>query len=164
MDTLSSIISFLLYVLVAVPVCLVLHELGHAGMVLLVSRQKVTFQFGVRGTKWEFHFGRLTILLYLERGTFLGSRYQLEARAELTKSQILWMILGGPLASLLLTILCGGVWWATNRIDPWRGLTIINLINFLWTIIPQHYPEWQGAQAGFPNDGLQIIQLLRSSG
>jgi hypothetical protein len=163
MDTLSNIISLLLWLLVGVPVCFLLHELGHASMVLLVTKQKVTFQFGVRGPKREFHFGRLTVLMFFEPTTFLGARYYPENRAELSMSQVFWMALGGPLASLLFTCLFGVLWWVTHTIDPWRGLTLINLVNFLWTVIPQNYPEWQGAQAGIPNDGRQIIQLLKAS-
>lgn len=163
MGNLSSIISFLLYLLIAVPVCLVLHELGHASMILLVTQQKVTFQFGVRGPKREFRWQRFTLLIYFEATTFLGARYSLDHREELTRGQDLWITLGGPLASLFFTFLCSIFWWLTSSVDPWRGLTIINLINFLWTIVPQNYPEWQGAQAGIPNDGRQIIQLLRSS-
>ncbi len=73
MDTLSNIISLLLWLLVGVPVCFLLHELGHASMILLMTKQKVTFQFGVHGTKREFHFGRLTILIYWEPTTLYWS-------------------------------------------------------------------------------------------
>ncbi len=163
MEGLSFIITFLIYLLVGVPVCLMLHELGHACMILLLTQQKVTFQFGVRGTKREFRLGRLTILLYFEPSTFLGSRYYLENRAALARYQDFWITIGGPLSSLLFTVLCGVLWWALDGGDPWEGLTLINLANFLWASIPQNYPEWQGAQAGIPNDALQLIQLQRSS-
>ena len=46
--------------------------------------------------------------------------------------------------------------------DPWTGSTMINLLMFLNTSIPMHYPDWQGAQAGIPNDGLQLLHLFKS--
>ena len=163
MDILSSIISFLIYLLVAVPVCLVLHEFGHAIMILLLTKQKVTFQFGVRGPKQDIHWGRLTILLYIEPSTMLGARYYYENYAALSRRQVFWITVGGPLASLFFTILCGALWCGANRVDPWRGLALINFINFLYTSIPGHYPKWQGVQGGIPNDALQLVNLFRQA-
>jgi hypothetical protein len=57
MDTLSEIISILLWLLIGVPVGLALHEFGHAIMILLLTKQKVTFQFGAQGTKKEIQAG-----------------------------------------------------------------------------------------------------------
>ena len=160
MDTLSQIISLLLWLFIGFPVCLVLHEFGHALMILLLTKQRVTFQFGVQGTRREIHLGRLTILLYLELATFWGCRYQLEDHAALSKQQLFWITVGGPIVSLLLTILCGALWLGTNSIDPWRGLVVINLVAFLYSSIPGHYAKWMGAQGGLPNDGLQVVQLF----
>ena len=160
MDTLSQIISILLWVLIGVPVCLGLHEFGHALVILLLTKQRVTFQFGVRGTQREIHLGRLTVHFYFEPGTFLGCRYYLENDTALSRQQIFWITVGGPIASLLLTILCSVLWFTTNNIDPWRGLVVINLIAFLYSSIPGYYATWMGAQAGIPNDGLQIMQLF----
>ena len=154
------VISVLLYVLIAEPVCLLLHELGHATMALALTRQAITFQFGTRGPRRDFHLGRLTLRVYFEPAMFLGSRYYID-RSEMTRSQVFWTLSGGPLASLGFTLLCGGLWWATDGADPWVGLTVINLGNFLWTSIPWHYPKWQGAQAGIPNDALQLLYHLQ---
>jgi hypothetical protein len=163
MEILSDIISFLLYLLVAWPLCFVLHEVGHAIMFLLLTKQKVTFQFGAQGTKREIHWGRLTIHLYLEPSALLGARYFHEDYAALSRNQIVWITLGGPLASLLATILCGALWLATNNVDPWRGLTIINFVTVLNTSIPGYYAKWQGIQGGIPNDGLQMVQLFQKA-
>ncbi|MFN8444991.1 MAG: hypothetical protein U0175_29665 [Caldilineaceae bacterium] len=160
MDTLSQIISILLWLFIGFPVCLVLHEMGHALMILLLTKQRVTFQFGVRGTQREIRLGRLTIHFYFEPGTFLGCRYHLEDVAALSKRQIFWITVGGPLASLLLAILCSVLWFTTNNIDTWRGLVVINLIAFLYSSIPGYYAKWMGAQAGIANDGLQVVQLF----
>jgi hypothetical protein len=161
MDTLSEIISALLWLLIGVPISLALHEFGHAIMILLITKQKVTFQFGAQGTKKEIHLGRLAILVYVEPSAPFGCRYNLENYAALSTQQVFWITVGGPIASLLLTILCGVLWLTTNRIDPWRGLVILNLVNFLYSSIPGHYAKWQGVQGGFPNDGLQVVQLFQ---
>lgn len=162
MDTLSEILSILLWLLIGVPVGLVLHEFGHAIMILLLTKQKTTFQFGTRGPKWEFRLGRLTILIYFEPGTFLGCRYYID-RSELTRSQVFWTLIGGPLASLFFAMLCGVLWWATDATDPWKGMVIMNLIAFLWTSIPGHYARWMSVQGGFPNDGLQLVYLFQQA-
>ncbi len=161
MDTLSEIISIMLWLLIGVPVCLVLHESGHAIMILLLTKQKVTFQFGAQGTKWEIHLGRLTILLYFEAGTFLGCRYHLEDDAALSRQQDFWITVGGPIASLLLSILFGALWFTTKMIDPWRGLVVLNLVALLFSSIPGHYARWMGVQGGLPNDGLQLLRLFQ---
>jgi hypothetical protein len=161
MEPLINLISFLILLLWAWPVCLVLHETGHAGLLLLLTRQKVTIQFGVRGPKREIQWSRLTIRLYIEPGAFLGARFFYENYAALSRKQIIWSILGGPLASLLLAILCAAMWLPSNTIDPWRGLAIINLIGFLNSSLPRYYDPWQGIQGGIPNDGLQLVQLMR---
>jgi Zn-dependent protease len=163
MDTLSSIISFLIYLLVACPVCLILHEFGHASMILLLTKQKVTVQFGVQGTKREIHWGRLTILLYFEPSALFFGRYLFENYAAVSRQQLFWITVGGPLVSLLLTILCGALWFATNTVDPWRGLAVINLICVLNPIIPWHHSRWMGVMAGLPSDGLQLVQLFQEA-
>ena len=162
-DILSDIISLLIWVLVGWPLCLALHEFGHASMILLLTEQRVTFQFGVRGPKREIHWGRLTILLYFEPSAPFFCLYRLENKAELSKSQDFWITVGGPLASLLLTILCGALWLASNQVDPWRGLAVINLVGFLNSSIPRHAEKWQGAAGGVPNDGLQFVRLLQQA-
>ncbi len=163
MDTLSNIVSLLLWLLVAYPICLWLHELGHASMILLLSNQNVTLQFGVQGTKRELHWGRVTILLYFEPSALFFGRYLFENYAVLSKNQVFWITIGGPLISLLLTVVGGVLWLPSNNIDPWRGLTLINLVCFLNSSIPRYYDNWQGVQAGIPNDGLQLLRLIQQA-
>jgi hypothetical protein len=160
-DILSDIISLLIWVLVGWPFCLMLHESGHASMILLLTKQKVTFQFGVRGTKREFQWGRLSILMYFELSALFFCRYRLENKANLSRFQDFWITVGGPLASLLFTILFGALWLGLNTVDPWRGLAIFNLVSFLSSIIPRYNDRWQGVAAGIPNDGLQLVQLIQ---
>jgi hypothetical protein len=155
-------LKVLFYLLVVAPICTMLHEMRHAGMILLLTRQKVTFQFGARGTKWEIRLGRLTIIFYLEPGLSFCI-YRLENKAGLSLYQDLWITLGGPLASLLFTILFGSFYWRSGGADLWMWSTVINLFNFLNTCLPWRYPKWQGIQAGLPSDGRQVVELLKNS-
>jgi hypothetical protein len=163
MEIFYFVIKFLIYLLVASPICMVLHELGHASMILALTKQKVSFQMGVRGLKREFLLGRITILIYFEPSALFFCRYRLENKADLTWYQDFGITIGGPLTSLIFTIVCLILWWVSNGADPWTGLTIINFLNFLNTSIPAYYPKWQGIQGGIPTDGLQLVQLLKQS-
>jgi hypothetical protein len=163
METLSFVISFFAYLLIAFPICVVVHELGHAIMILFLTNQKTVFQFGTKGVKREILLGRITIQLYFEPSALFFCRYRLENKLALSRSQDFGITVGGPLASLIFGMTSGVVWWLSYIEDPWKGLALINLIIFLNTIIPGQYPEWQGAQAGIPSDGLQLLQLIRQS-
>ena len=161
MDSVSFLLTFLIYVFVASPLCLLLHEMGHAVMILLLTRQRATFQFGVSGARRNIRLGRITASVYFEPSALFFCRYRLEEGA-LTRSQSLGITLGGPLASLVSGLLFGLLWMTAGG-DPWTGLTIISLINLLNSSIPRPYPAWQGAQAGLPNDGMQLVRLFQAS-
>ena len=164
MEILGEIASFMLYLCIAAPFCLVLHELGHAVMILGLTGQRAAFQFGRRGKEARFSLGRLTAVLHPDPNALFFCRYRLENKAELTRTQDFWISLGGPLSSLLFTALFGGFWWrSTLGPDPWEGLTIINLFNLLVAAVPGRYPEWLTGQAGIANDGLQLVELLGQS-
>ena len=161
MGILADIVSFVIYLLIGAPACLVLHELGHAVMILLLTKQRAVFQFGAQGRRREITMGRLSAVLYVEPSALFFCRYRLEDKRELTRNQDLWITLGGPLSSLLFTVLFGLFWrQSTNGADPWEGLTIINLFNLLVAGIPGHYPRWLTGQGGIANDGLQVVELL----
>lgn len=162
MESLSFVVSFLLYLLIAAPACLAMHELGHAAMILLLTDQRSTFQFGGRGTRREMVFGRLTCVLYPELRALFFCRYRLENAAALTTKQDAAITLGGPLTSLVFTILFGLLWWRfPSGGDPWSGLTMISLFNFLIASVPGDYPRLLTGEAGIANDGLQLVRLLR---
>jgi hypothetical protein len=161
MDTIFFVMRFLMYMFIASPVCLLLHELGHASMILLLTEQKVTFQFGEQGVKREFENGRLKIILNVELSALFFCRYLLEDKSKLSRYQDFWISIGGPLSSLLFTFISGILWLTSNGSDPWTGLALINFISLLNTSLPRHYPKWQGVQGGLPSDGLQLMQLLR---
>ena len=63
----------------------------------------------------------------------------LEDYAALSRRQAFWITIGGPLASLLMTILCGALWLSVHGVDPWRGLAVIDLAGFLNSSIPWHF-------------------------
>jgi hypothetical protein len=99
--------------------------------------------------------------VYFELSALFFCRYYLENHKNLSKYQDFFITIGGPFTSFLVTVFCGMLWIKSAGADPWSGLVIIYLLNFLNTIIPHPYPSWQGAQGGIPSDGLQLVQLLR---
>jgi hypothetical protein len=159
MEALSFLVKFLFAWLVLAPLCTCLHEIGHAGLALLLTDQQIRFQLGSKGKKLKLDLGRLTITLFFEPMAIYGL-YQLEDKTRLTFKQDLWITLGGPLMSLLLTILFASLAWTSGWATLWTILFIINLIAFLNTAFPWTYPNWQGIQAGIPSDGRQILKLL----
>ena len=162
MEVVSFIISFLLYLLVAAPVCLVLHELGHAAMILALTRQRAVFRFGGQGKGHELRLGRITAVIHREIHALFFCSYRLQDKNALTWNQDLWITLGGPLSSLLFTLLFAAIWWRTATSDPWSALTWINLFNFIISGVPGYYPKVFAARGEIANDGLQIVRLVRS--
>lgn len=162
MEFVFFILSFLVYLLVAAPVCLVLHELGHAAMILALTRQSATFRFGGQGRAHELRLGRITAVIHRDLHALFFCGYRLQDRKALTWNQDLWITLGGPLSSLIFTLLFASIWWRTGTSDPWSGMTWINLFNFIIAGVPGYYPRLFAAEGGIANDGLQIVRLARS--
>lgn len=162
MEVLSFAIRLFFYLFIAVPLCTVAHELGHAAGILLLTRQSVIFQFGIHGRMREIRLGRLTLRLQPDLSALLFCRYYLHDWQALTRTQAMIIIAGGPLVTLLLAMVSGVLWAFGPGGDPWSGLTLINLISLTNTAIPHFYPAWQGAQAGLPNDALALVRLVKA--
>jgi hypothetical protein len=162
MQILSEVVSFGLYLCLGAPFCLVLHELGHAAAILMLSRQRAVFQFGARGRRSVTPLSRISLVLHPDPHALFFCRYRVEDIGQLTKSQDAWITLGGPISSLLFTVLFGVIWWrAGGQGDPWSGLTLINLFNLMIAGVPGNYPRLLAGEDGIANDGLQSVQLLR---
>ncbi len=82
----------------------------------------------------------------------------------------LWTYLAGPLASLLLAIIFSvTTYFARSHVHAFSIWYYINefaaiaaFLQFLLTIIPMRYPSWWWKYAGYPSDGYQVLQILRS--
>jgi len=156
-----TFVDFLLVWLVVVPTFAFLHELGHASMVLLLTGQVATIQLGRRGfRRCRLQLGRVRLILNLGPGAAF-SRCLLEDLSEIPLNRRACFFLGGPIASLLLALLFGGLALSSTRPGPWPiTLAMIPLFQFLLTILPWTFPPGIGAMAGMPSDGLYVLRLI----
>jgi hypothetical protein len=164
---LHIIVQILIYALlgwlVVAPINTLLHELGHAIVVLFLTNHGVTIQFGNRGSMCRTQIGRLKVILYLEPGVVWGV-CRLEDNEKIPLNRYIWIIMGGPVTSLLLTILFGSLALLSNWNAPgWILFAAYNLIVVLLTVLPLTYPKWTGVMAGMPSDMLQAWRLIQQS-
>ena len=136
------------------------HEVGHllGGMVkgmqfllLVVGPFQLTRGQGGQGTQ-----SRLIFSWNLNPATYGGLAAAIPARERSLVPQLRWLVLGGPLTSLLLGIVALGVaGWLPRH--PGAILTMIGLLSlaiFLATAIPFR-------AGGMQSDGWQLIELAR---
>ncbi|QQZ08378.1 hypothetical protein [Heyndrickxia vini] len=152
---------FLLFYILVIPLCVLLHEIGHGIGVVSTSKSHAYVYLGNsnKENKENFRLGRLHFHLHWSYVGYASWEGTLKSRQRATA------LAGGPIMSLLVAILCGLIaisvpqgelpsffWWTA----------IFNFSQFFVTIIPITYPTWMGAYKGHPSDGLQLIRLLRS--
>lgn len=147
------------------PLVTFLHEMGHALVGLMITREKVIIQMGgyLKAQQWRrrFQIGRLEIRWVTWRSGFTGFCYTIIHK----KTPIFYMIvftLAGPMASLILSFLLlyiGFVSMPALKLFFWAGAGAA-FAQFLMTAIPMHYPRWMGYYAGKPSDGATALMLL----
>ncbi len=165
-EQLLLVFLLFIYFLLGHQLLTLLHELGHTLPLLLFSQEKVMIQLGKTPTTFDWSWGRLQLKVQLP--SFSGFyRYD---KTGVSSHVQLYSLLGGPLVSLLLTGVLGGVAAVLhNQPEPsvWQTLVIIMaadaLMQFVMTAVPLKYPAWYGVLAGWPSDGYQIRNLLRQS-
>ena len=140
-----------------------IHELGHASLLLLVTDKNITIQLGQHGKRLRHQFGRLTIVCHVGLGANFGIYYLEKAGWEkIPLTQLIWVHLGGPIASLLLFIIFGSLTvWTKGSVPLYTLFACVNLLHALFTTLPWQYPKWTGLMAGFPNDVLRAWRLIQ---
>ncbi|SET80159.1 hypothetical protein SAMN05421676_108114 [Salinibacillus kushneri] len=152
---------FLLFYIFVIPICTLLHEIGHGIGVISTSESHAHVYLGNRNeeNKENIRLGRLHFHIYW---SYIGF---VDWEGKLNKRQRASALAGGPIMSLLLIFLFGLIAMLVPQGDLrsflW-GATIFNCLNFVATIIPITYPRWMGAYNGHPSDGLLLLRLLRS--
>jgi hypothetical protein len=165
MSTLPDIAWELMYLLVGwlvvIPICTFLHELGHAVMALLLTSHKVTIQLGKQGIKWRIPLRRLTIIWCLGFGAVWGVCH-FEGQGEIQPNRNIWILLGGPITSLLFTIFFSSLDVLADGAVLFLDIfSTATLIAFLITAIPWYYPKWMGVMGGMSSDGLEVWRLIK---
>ncbi|HHZ07121.1 MAG TPA: M50 family metallopeptidase [Clostridiales bacterium] len=160
------IIAFLA---VVAPLLTLIHELGHAGAALaLVPQHDVTIRIGRDPKISLYKRGRLHILVH-PLGGCEGHYGWGAARVEVATSSAIWIALAGPLASLVMALVCAGLKNALGE-GPSLARTLVNasmyynMLQFAATIIPVKYPTWWFGYAGRWSDGLLAWHCLFGEG
>ncbi|MBU9719837.1 MULTISPECIES: hypothetical protein [Bacillaceae] len=153
------IVFFLFYVFI-IPICMLLHEIGHGLGIVLFSKSPAHIYLGNHSeeNKENFKIGRFHF--HIHWSYFGFCRWP----SRLTKGQKFAAMAGGPLMSLFLVILFFLLLQEVPQGELYRliqGIVIFNAMNFLVTAIPMTYPRWLGSYAGHPSDGLQLLRLFR---
>ena len=137
-----------------------LHELGHAAMALLATRQPIAVQVGTSARNVEFGVGRLTVKLGLAGFRYGSTRYD-RSRESIGAQR--WVIAGGPLVSLGATVVLG---LGLGRFETWSwiwvALLALFVANFRILIVslwPIEYPAPDGSGERWESDGLDFWRL-----
>ncbi len=144
-----------------IPICVLLHEIGHSIGVVSTSNFHARVYLGKRNkeNRENFKFGRIHFHLYWSYVGFVSWE------GDLNKKQRAAALAGGPIMSLLLVFLFGMIAMYVpqgNLRSFFWGTTLFNLIQFIGTIIPVTYPRWMGIYHCHPSDGLLLLRLLKS--
>lgn len=84
--------------------------------------------------------------------------------SKLNKQQRACSLAGGPAMSLIMSVVCFLIAISISTGDLHSLLwatAMLNLLQFIITILPITYPRWMPGYSGYPSDGLQLLRLIR---
>lgn len=156
----KTIITFLLFYIFVLPVCLLLHEDGYGIGVVLSSKSHARIYLGNwnKENKQNFSIGRLHFHIrwsHFGYCTWDGS---------LNKQQRIFSLAGGPVMSFLLVCLFVFLKQEISQVfmsSIINGVVLCNIFIFVSSVMPFPYPRWAGPLRNYPSDGLQLLRLLR---
>lgn len=147
--------------LFAVPVAVLVHELGHAAAVRAFTDDDPTIVVG--GERWHWEGRRFAVLFDpggWRRRWYGFCRYDSLPSNPRREAMV---HLGGPAATVV--VLLAVVALVDLTPDGWERLALTGV--FWWsagqlavTLAPVRYPESWGAYAGLPSDGLRAWRAL----
>ena len=139
-----------------------LHELGHALVALVATRQRVVAQVGNSAAPLEWKFGRLTMRLGIKGFRYGFTEYDRESESLRTQMAV---ALGGPLVSLLIVALCG--WWVfVTPLGTWLwivgfGFFIANVRIAIVSLWPMRYRPFDDKDEIWLSDALDIWEMRK---
>lgn len=141
---------------------ILLHEIGHGLGVIVSSKAQAKIYLGKpdENNTENFRLGRLHFHI---NWSYIGYCYW---GGQLTKQQRLCSLVGGPAMSLLISTACFlfAMNISTGDLHSLlKATAILNLFQFIITIIPITYPRWMSGYSGHPSDGLQLLRLIKES-
>jgi tetratricopeptide (TPR) repeat protein len=151
--------------LIAHPITVLLHELGHAIPAILFTRKKVTVYIGSYGeTTKSFRFRLGLLEFWIRKSLFWKTGMCSPSSTKMSLFKKVLFILGGPLASL---IIAGVTSYFVFRYDMHGALkmimaffTLCAIWDFVTNIIPNHVPQILPNGEVCYNDGAKLRQLL----
>ncbi len=166
-----AIIGFITIILLLIfsrPITTFIHELGHAIPALLFTSHPVVIFVGSYGNETQSQYHQIGRLHIYFKYNVLNWQLGLCQHAPANKIyETLLIILGGPVASLLLGLIC--IYFLIEfKEQPWIAFSIALLLvsgisDFLVNIIPDDKPLPMENGAVVYNDGAQFKQLLKTS-
>jgi len=169
MILITTVIPLILLLSVSFFITVLLHELGHAIPALRMTRDDVNIYIGSLGDPDKcFHFfiGRIAVyckynpLLWYKGCCFAADAYYLSL------NQRLLFIAGGPIASLIGTVLTWLLLSLVENQDFLRilagGVFVLCLLVTLATLIPLVRVRYTASGQPVYNDGYEIFRLLRA--
>ncbi|MGD6780992.1 M50 family metallopeptidase [Sutcliffiella horikoshii] len=153
------LLFFLFYIFV-IPVCVLMHEIGHGVGVVSLSKLDAHIYLGKRSqeNKENFRIGRFRFHIHW---SYIGF---VDWKGDLNKRQRIAALAGGPIMSFLLVFIFAAIGISLPPSDLksfFWGASTFNLGMVVWTVIPITYPRWMGPYYGHPSDGLQLLRLQR---
>lgn len=151
--------------IVAHPITVLLHELGHAIPALIFTRKKVTVYIGSYGeTTKSFRFKIGLLELWFRKTLFWKTGMCVPSSTEMSLLKKILFILGGPIASLTIA---GITSYFVFKYDMHGALkmiiaffTLCSIFDFFSNIIPSSVPQaLPNGQATY-NDGAKLRQLF----
>lgn len=169
MSTFLMILTVLIFLPLAFPVMLIVHELGHAITALLLTPKTVIAFIGnpVDKVKWNFKLGRLN--LKLTTNFFWTSRgHASYSRMYLTWFKRFVITLMGPLSVAILFGLASAMVGYDSSMKPLEGTNLLWALLFLlgfFEIYSQIHPSSITKTRDddgmiVMNDGMEILSLL----
>jgi len=157
-----NLFVFLIFYLIVLPMTTLLHEIGHGLGVIVSSKAQAKIYLGNPDEKnmENFRLGRLHFHI---NWSYIGYCYW---GSELNKQQRICTLLGGPAMSLLISVACFLFAFVISTGDLHsllRGTAMLNLFQFIITIIPITYPRWMSGYSRQPSDGMQLLRLIKES-
>jgi len=136
------------------------HELGHALVALVATKQSVTLKVGRSREPVKLKLGRLSMELGIAGFRYGSTSYDRTLETVPTQR---WIIAGGPVATLVVTVCLGiSLWW----FEPWGwiwiglfGLFVANfriLVTALW---PMEYPNPENKEDVWLSDSLDFWRM-----
>lgn len=155
---------YMLVILYAIaPLNTLIHEFGHAIPSLLFGADRATISLGNEESRWTAQLGRLILCVSLNAG-WVGF-YRTEKVPPVRSKRVIIGIMG-PVFSLLTAAIW---WWLSLQIwaDTFsldflmRGAGYAALFQFVMTVIPMRYGEWNPGYAGYSSDGMNVLREFR---